>query len=164
MGERKTTMKLDKEKQTLDATDVRYRELGKAILPNQLPPDFPEDFLHKEMTFQDTTHMTQVQKHKEFGHRALYSNLRAAAYEKTLATARKRTRVVMRLCWVFSLTWLALVLTINQGKFGEIFDKTMNMVPGAAQAKQAMQMQQQQMDAAEQQQRALQQQLQDMLK
>jgi len=157
-------MKPDKEKQALDALNEKYRAYAHLILPEKLPPDYDGTWLDETIKFPDRSNMTQGQMHTQMGKEVVIKNIRHSGYEKTNKAVKKPQKKWMTLCWIFSLTFFALMLVINHGKSGEIFDKTMNMVPGAAQAKQAMQMQQQQMDAAEQQQRALQQQLQDMLK
>lgn len=98
-------------------TTQELRTLGQTLIqPEALPPNWPADFFDPVMDFGSTVGMTNGAKSRQFRHRALYSALRASAYEKVLSACLARTRVARTLAFLFALVWGAGMLAFNYSK------------------------------------------------
>jgi outer membrane murein-binding lipoprotein Lpp len=103
------------------AADQKLQALGEALIqPATIPNGWPKDFFHHTMDFGSTAGMTNGAKSKAFRHRALYSTLRASAYEKVLSACLARTRVARTVCFLFALVWGVAMLAFNYSKVGEL--------------------------------------------
>ena len=116
-------------KSPVSAIDQELQALGEALIqPEQLPPNFPKDFFHQHMEFPSTNGMTNGAKFREFRHRALYSALRASAYEKVLSACLARTRLARIAAFIFALVWGGCVLSLNWSKTEQIKTSLVAMV------------------------------------
>lgn len=105
----------------IDALTAELRILGNELIkPETVPPDWPEDFFDPVMNYGTTTHMTQAQKSAEYRRRALYATLRASAYEKALASAKRRTRAARFWCFTFAIVWGLGVFAVNHQQIGAV--------------------------------------------
>lgn len=101
--------------------DKELQALGEALIqPEKLPPNWPKDFFHTRMDFGSSAHMTSGAKSRAFRHRAIYSTLRSAAYEKVLAACLARTRVARTLAFLFALAWGGGMLAFNWSKVDQV--------------------------------------------
>lgn len=105
----------------LSTVDQELQALGEALIqPKDIPNGFPKDFFHQRMDFGSTAGMTNGAKSKAFRHRALYSTLRASAYEKVLSACLARTRVARTCAFVVALVWGIGMVAFNYSKVSEL--------------------------------------------